>query len=117
MTSHESPNHDEPWPLPIASHPGGTGSSPEEKQNPGESLAKRVTSSLPAGCQLMSSDVVFMRLHGQIKKGGSFMGDDPANRVTLVVWTNLPVSLDGKPTANSIMLKVLDQVYVDSPLR
>jgi D-alanyl-D-alanine carboxypeptidase len=47
----------------------------------------------------------------------SFMGYDPANRVTLVVWTNLPVSLDGKPTANSIMLKVLDQVYVESPLR
>ena len=37
--------------------------------------------------------------------------------MTLVVWTNLTVSLDGKPTANSIMLKVLDQVYVESPLR
>jgi len=37
--------------------------------------------------------------------------------VTLVVWTNLTVSPDGKPTANSLMLKVLDQVYVDSPLR
>jgi len=45
------------------------------------------------------------------------MGYDPANRLTLVVWTNLTVSLDGKPTANSIMLKVLDQVYVESPLR
>ena len=58
-----------------------------------------------------------LRLHGQIKKGGSFMGYDPNNRMTLVIWTNLPVSLDGKPTANSIMLKVLDQIYVDSPLR
>ena len=47
----------------------------------------------------------------------SFMGHDPANRVTLVVWANLTVSLDGKPTANTIMLKVLDQVYVESPLR
>ncbi len=45
------------------------------------------------------------------------MGYDPANRVALVVWTNLTVSPDGKPTANSIMLKVLDQVYVESPLR
>jgi CubicO group peptidase (beta-lactamase class C family) len=54
---------------------------------------------------------------GELPGYNSFMGYDPGNRVTLVVWTNLPVSLDGKPTANSIMLKVLDQVYVESPLR
>jgi D-alanyl-D-alanine carboxypeptidase len=36
--------------------------------------------------------------------------------VTLVVWTNLPVSLDGHPTANALMVKVLDQLYVVSPL-
>jgi D-alanyl-D-alanine carboxypeptidase len=54
---------------------------------------------------------------GEMPGYNSFMGYDPANRVTLVVWTNLPVSPDGKPTANSIMLKVLDQVYVESPLR
>jgi D-alanyl-D-alanine carboxypeptidase len=54
---------------------------------------------------------------GEMPGYNSFMGYDPANRLTLVVWTNLTVSPDGKPTANSIMLKVLDQVYVDSPLR
>ena len=54
---------------------------------------------------------------GEMPGYNSFMGYDPVNRVTLVVWTNLPVSLDGKPTANTIMLKVLDQVYVESPLR
>jgi D-alanyl-D-alanine carboxypeptidase len=54
---------------------------------------------------------------GEMPGYNSFIGYDPANRVTLVVWTNLPVSPDGKPTANSIMLKVLDQVYVESPLR
>jgi CubicO group peptidase (beta-lactamase class C family) len=54
---------------------------------------------------------------GEMPGYNSFMGYDPANRVTLVVWTNLTVSPDGKPTANSIMLKVLDQVYVESPLR
>jgi D-alanyl-D-alanine carboxypeptidase len=54
---------------------------------------------------------------GELPGYNSFMGYDPNNRVTLVIWTNLPVSLDGKPTANSIMLKVLDQVYVESPLR
>ncbi len=44
------------------------------------------------------------------------MGHDPANHVTLVIWTNLTVSLDEKPTANALMLKVLDQIYVVSPL-
>jgi D-alanyl-D-alanine carboxypeptidase len=38
------------------------------------------------------------------------------NRVTLVVWTNLTVSLDEIPTANTLMLKVLDQIYAVSPL-
>jgi D-alanyl-D-alanine carboxypeptidase len=54
---------------------------------------------------------------GEMPGYNSFIGYDPINRVTLVVWTNLTVSPDGKPTANSIMLKVLDQVYVESPLR
>jgi len=42
----------------------------------------------------------------------SFMGYDPINDVTLIVWTNLTLSLDGLLTANTIMLKVLDQIYV-----
>ncbi len=46
----------------------------------------------------------------------SFMGYDPDNKVTLVVWTNLTVSLDDLPTANVLMLKVLDQIYRQSPL-
>ena len=54
---------------------------------------------------------------GEMPGYNSFMGYDPTNRLTLVVWTNLTVSPDGKPTANTIMLKVLDQVYVESPLR
>jgi hypothetical protein len=36
--------------------------------------------------------------------------------MTLGVWTNLTVLLDGKVTANALMLKVLDQVYLTSPL-
>ena len=56
--------------------------------------------------------------HGGETPGyNSFMGYDPNNRVTLVVWTNLTVSLDEQPTANTFMLKVLDQIYVASPLR
>jgi D-alanyl-D-alanine carboxypeptidase len=41
---------------------------------------------------------------------------DPANRVTLVVWTNLAVSLDGQQPANTLMVNVLDQIYELSPL-
>jgi D-alanyl-D-alanine carboxypeptidase len=44
------------------------------------------------------------------------MGCDPNNQVTLVIWTNLTLSLDEKHTANVLMLKVLDQIYTVSPL-
>jgi D-alanyl-D-alanine carboxypeptidase len=54
---------------------------------------------------------------GEMPGYNSFMGYDPDNRVTLVIWTNLTVSLDEKPTANTLMLKVLDQIYEVSPLR
>jgi D-alanyl-D-alanine carboxypeptidase len=55
--------------------------------------------------------------HGGETPGyNSFIGYDPTNKVTLIVWTTLPVSLDEKPTANVIMLKVLDQIYAESPL-
>ena len=58
-----------------------------------------------------------MSFHGGETPGyNSFMGHDLTNHVTLVVWTNLTVSLDEKPTANALMLKVLDQIYVVSPL-
>jgi D-alanyl-D-alanine carboxypeptidase len=55
--------------------------------------------------------------HGGETPGyNSFMGYDPNSQMTLVVWTNLTVSLDEKPTANALMLKVLDQIYKVSPL-
>ena len=55
--------------------------------------------------------------HGGETPGyNSFMGYDLPNQVTLVVWTNLTVSLDESPTANAVMLKVLDQIYVVSPM-
>jgi D-alanyl-D-alanine carboxypeptidase len=58
-----------------------------------------------------------MYFHGGETPGfNSFMGHDPASQMTLVVWTNLTVSLDERPTANALMLKVLDQIYVVSPL-
>jgi D-alanyl-D-alanine carboxypeptidase len=41
---------------------------------------------------------------------------DPANDVTLIVWTNLAVSLDEQQTANTLWVKVLDHIYKVSPL-
>jgi D-alanyl-D-alanine carboxypeptidase len=54
---------------------------------------------------------------GEMPGYNSFMGYDPVNDVTLVIWTSLTVSLGGQPTANAIMLKVLDQIYAVSPLQ
>jgi D-alanyl-D-alanine carboxypeptidase len=45
------------------------------------------------------------------------MGYDPGNDVTLVVWTNLTLALDGKATANTLMVKILDEIYAVSPLQ
>ena len=53
---------------------------------------------------------------GEMPGYNSFMGHDPVNDVTLVVWSNLTLSLDGQHTANSIMLRLLDEIYADSPL-
>ena len=47
----------------------------------------------------------------------SYTGYDPVNDVTLIVWTSLTISLDGKPTANTLMLKMLDQNYTVLPLQ
>ena len=54
---------------------------------------------------------------GEMPGYNSFMGYDPVNDVTLIVWTNLTISLDGQPTANSIMLKMLDRIYTVLPLQ
>jgi CubicO group peptidase (beta-lactamase class C family) len=54
---------------------------------------------------------------GEMPGYNSFMGYDPVNDVTLVIWTSLTVSLDGLPTANTLMLKMLDRIYTVSPLQ
>lgn len=53
---------------------------------------------------------------GELPGFNSFIGRDPEHRVTLVVWTNLTVSLEGEPTANALMVKILDKLYRVSPL-
>ena len=54
--------------------------------------------------------------HGGEPAGyNSILGYDPRNQLTLVIWSNLTVSLDGQPTANP-HFEGLDQVYLVSPL-
>lgn len=53
---------------------------------------------------------------GEMPGYNSFIGYDPINKITIIVWTNLDVSIDGQLTANAIMIKVLDQIYAVSPL-
>ena len=70
------------------------------------------------GISLITFGPARVYFHGGEMPGyNSFMGHDPVNDVTLVVWTNLTLSLDGQHTANSIMVKILDQIYAVSPLQ
>jgi D-alanyl-D-alanine carboxypeptidase len=70
------------------------------------------------GISLITFGPNSMYFHGGEMPGyNSFMGYDPINDVTLIIWTSLTISLDGQPTANPIMLKMLDQIYTVSPLQ
>jgi D-alanyl-D-alanine carboxypeptidase len=51
---------------------------------------------------------------GEMPGYQSFMSYDPANDMTLVIWTNLTLALDGLPTANTLMVKILDEIYTTS---
>ena len=91
---------------PVARQPAARGS--EQARGPTS------TGTASPNCSWGPNTIYF---HGGEMPGfNSFIGYDPANKMTLVVWTNLTVSLDGQPTANALMLKVLDQIYVVSPL-
>ena len=55
--------------------------------------------------------------HGGETAGyNSFIGYDPVNKVTLIAWSNLIVDLDEVATANTLVLKALDQIYTVSLL-
>jgi CubicO group peptidase (beta-lactamase class C family) len=83
-------------------------------QDPGKPLGLKYG----YGISLITFGPNSMYFHGGEMPGyNSFMGHDPVNDVTLVIWTNLTVSLDGQPTANTIMLKMLDRIYTVSPLQ
>ncbi|MET0900763.1 MAG: serine hydrolase domain-containing protein [Mycobacterium sp.] len=48
---------------------------------------------------------------GELPGFNSFMGYDPDNAVSLVIWTNLTLSPDGRTTANALLPTVLREVY------
>jgi len=45
----------------------------------------------------------------------SFMGHDPENDVTLVVWTNLAPTVDGHGPATAIARELISLVYAVAP--
>jgi D-alanyl-D-alanine carboxypeptidase len=56
-------------------------------------------------------------LHGGETVGyNSEASYDPANKLTLVVWTNLTISPRNRLTANLLLLTVMDRIYKLSPL-
>ncbi len=48
---------------------------------------------------------------GELPGFNSFMGYDPDNDVSLVIWTNLTISPDDKTTAQALLAPVLDEIY------
>ncbi|CDZ79314.1 D-alanyl-D-alanine carboxypeptidase precursor [Legionella massiliensis] len=52
---------------------------------------------------------------GEIPGYNTFLGYDPVNKVTLIIWTNLNMSIDNQLTANTIMMRIVEQLYVVPP--
>lgn len=48
---------------------------------------------------------------GELPGYNSFMGHDPVNRVTLVVWTNVAPSVDGRDPATTIARELIGLLY------
>ncbi|GCE41776.1 D-alanyl-D-alanine carboxypeptidase [Rhodococcus wratislaviensis] len=53
---------------------------------------------------------------GELPGFNSFIGYDPDNDVTLVIWANLTLSPEGKTTANALLPTVLDEIYAGMSL-
>jgi len=49
--------------------------------------------------------------------GGMGGGSHMPSGEQQIIWTSLTISLDGKTTANTIMQKMLDQIYAVFPLQ
>ena len=53
---------------------------------------------------------------GELPGFNSFIGHDPDNDVTLVIWTNLTLSPEAKTTANAMLPTILDEIYTGMSL-
>lgn len=52
---------------------------------------------------------------GELPGYNTFMGRDPVNRVTLIVWANLAPAPDGRDPATTIAREMLGQIYAAAP--
>jgi D-alanyl-D-alanine carboxypeptidase len=66
--------------------------------------------------QLRRGETVVDLHGGQTPGYNTEAAHDPKNDMTLVIWGNLTLALDNQFTAQVLMLKVLDQIYVEPPL-
>jgi len=61
--------------------------------------------------QAFAPDVTMYYHFGELPGFNSFSGYDPVNKVTIVLWSNLTVAPDSRPTANVLLVKVVNQIY------
>ena len=53
---------------------------------------------------------------GELPGFNTFMGSDPVNKVTLIVWTNLAPAADGRDPATTIAKALFAEIYAGPPL-
>jgi D-alanyl-D-alanine carboxypeptidase len=61
--------------------------------------------------QILAPGVPLYFHFGEMPGYNDFAGYDPVNQVTIVIWSNLTVGLDGAQTANTLLGTVAKQVY------
>jgi len=91
---------------------GGGLLSPEMQEQRLENVVPPEPDSASAyGWGIIRSASGFYEHGGLINGYNSYSGYDPANKVTVVVWTNLSVAATGAPPAATIAKDLIDQIY------
>jgi len=67
------------------------------------------------GWGIIRSPSGFFEHGGLINGYNSYAGHDPANKVTVVVWTNLSVAATGAPPAATIAKDLIERIYGGTP--
>ena len=92
--------------MPSTSSSGSTACKPEDPATPdGQQYGYGIT------YQRFGPNASMYYHGGELPGFNSFMGYDPDNDVTLVIWTNLTLSPEGKTTAQALLPTVLDEIY------